>query len=81
MWVSHPIKKLRDSHLDFQDMQERKNYLIWREKNNFFYAISSDHGETKLFVWSMITGELIYDKILTGSSRIDGIENYSAIWK
>ena len=66
LWVSHPLKKLKESYLDFQDMHERKNYLIWREKNNFFYAISCEDSETKLIAWSMITGELIFENILIG---------------
>ena len=76
MWISHPMNKLTTSQLDFQEMQERKNYLIWREKNNFFYAVSYENDKTKLSMWSMITGELIQEKILTETSRIDRLKNH-----
>ena len=72
------MNKLTTSQLDFQDIdiQDKKNYLIWREKNNFFYAISHENDQTKLSMWSMITGELIQEKILTETSKIDRLKNH-----
>ena len=62
-------------------MQDRKNYLIWREKNNFFYAVSYEDDKTKLSMWSMITGELIQEKFLTETTGFDRLSNHKSIWK
>lgn len=40
-------------------MRSKKNYLIWREKNDFFTALSS---KCMLSTWSMSTGNLLYKR-------------------
>lgn len=44
----------------FVGMSNKENYLIWREKNGFFSALSKI--DMALRTWSMSTGDLLYAK-------------------
>ena len=53
-----------------------KEYLIWREKNGFFYAIDKEYH---LCIWSLFTGELLYEKQLDRPVEITGNYSYDSI--
>ena len=53
------------------------NYLIWREKNGFFYAIDYNY---LLCMWSLFTGERLYKKQLDKPASIKDNEKYLSIW-
>lgn len=49
-------------------MLPMKNYLIWREKNDFFSALST-FGI--LYTWSLATGDLVYKKDVKKAFKIN----------
>ena len=44
--------------IEFLGMENKLNYLIWREKNGFFSALDVD-GE--MHTWSMASGKHLYE--------------------
>ena len=45
--------------INFLGMSSRRDYLVWREKNGFFTALT--RGERILRTWSVATGKLLYE--------------------
>ena len=59
---------LKTNMRNFVDMEIKSRYLIWRQKNQMFYAIDV---ENMLFVWSMISGKLLYHRKLEAADQIE----------
>lgn len=49
-------------------MKHKKTYLIWREKNDFFTALSING---LLYTWSLFTGELLYKRDVKKDFKVD----------
>ena len=45
--------------LKFLGMKSKGNYITWRAKNGFFSALDI---KGKLITWSMVTGNMLYNK-------------------
>ena len=63
---------------DFTEIKENYNYLIWREKNGFFYAVDRWN---KISIWSTISGKLIYCKRLDDQDSFKDPHNYQTMWR
>ena len=50
---------LKTNMRNFVDMEIKSRYLIWRQKNQIFYAVDV---ENMLSLWSMISGKLLYHR-------------------
>jgi len=53
--------------------EEKNKYLIWREKNGFFTALDVA-GD--IHTWSMLTGELIFEKRIDDAELADGLKEF-----
>ena len=64
----------RNKH-EFEGMESKSEYLIWREKNGFFTAISN---QNILKTWSIYSGQLIFEKRLEEKDCIENAIEYSS---
>lgn len=52
----------------FLGMRSKNNYLIWREKNDFFSALST---KGQLVTWSLATCDMLYKQDALRNFNID----------
>jgi hypothetical protein len=50
--------ELDSTYTCFFGSEEKKHYLIWREKNGFFTALKRDG---RLHTWSLVTGKHLFE--------------------
>ena len=54
-------------------MDQKSDYLVWREKNGFFTALDR---RSNLITWSLLTGKLLYKEIQERDASMERMEKY-----
>lgn len=62
--------------MKFLGMKEKESYITWRAKNGFFSALDN---KGKLITWSMVTGNMLYNRELDYLDLPPGCSDSSVI--